>query len=102
MMALNATSHLSRSPLPHSHRDRQVAVECEAGGFVDVDVEDLAGVAVRVAFEDDDFVVRGAAGEALGVVLRGAFAEDLLARADEGCVFFDGDAVDHFEEALIA
>ena len=46
-----------------------MAVEREAGGFVDLDVEDLAGVAAGVAIEDDDFIVRGAAREALGIVL---------------------------------
>jgi len=57
-----------RGSLYGSHRNRQVAVEGEAGGFVDLDVEDLAGVAVGIAIEDDDFVVRGAAREALGIV----------------------------------
>ena len=36
------------------------------------------------SLEDDDFVGAGAAGEALGVVAAGAFAEDFGLRSDEG------------------
>ena len=67
-----------------------------------MDVKQLADTAGRIAVEDDDFVMRCAASEAGGVGFGRAFAQDLLAGADKRGVFGDGDAVDDFEQALVA
>ena len=48
--------------------ETRAAEQREASGFFDLDVEKLAGEAGGVAVENDDFVMRGAAAEAGGVV----------------------------------
>ncbi len=55
-----------------SPRHHRIPKQREVSCFLDADVEDLAGVALRVAVEDDDAVAAGAASEAGFVGLAGA------------------------------
>lgn len=78
------------------------AEQGEAGGLFDLDVEQLACEAGGIAVENDDFVVGGAAGKPRRVVLRRAFAKDLLASANFGGVAGDREAINDGEELLVA
>ena len=55
----------------------------------------------RRAFENDDLVRAGAAGEAFGVVATGTFAEDLHLRAYERVEFRSDMAVHDLEQILV-
>ena len=82
--------------------DAGAAKEGEAAALLDLDRDDFPDHALRIAIEDDDFVVGRAAAEASGVGFGGTFAEDFLDGADERLVFLPGDAIDHVEQALVA
>ena len=80
----------------------EFSVEGVAFGFEDVDREEGSAEAVVGAFEDDDFILGAAAGEAGFGGFAIAFAEDFEGAADFGGEFGFGLGVDEFEEVLVA
>ena len=65
-------------------------------------IRDESGTLAGYAVITRDISERREAHEALAIRLRGAFAEDLLARADERIGLGAGEAIDHPEEVLVA